>query len=137
MKRVVVDTNVTISALFWGGYPRKLYELIRAGKVTLLLSHAIEAELFRVLSYAKFGLTLTEILPLLNDIRKYAEFVKTISKIEVVAQDPTDNIFIECAWDGKADYLISGDHHLLDLGSYQGIQILKAKDFLLKEGLGE
>ncbi len=52
----------------------------------------------------------------------------------MIDADPTDNVFFECALDGKADYIISGDKHLLDLGLYKGIQILKAKEFLIKEG---
>ena len=55
-------------------------------------------------------------------------------RLTVISADPTDNIFLECAVAGKADYIISGDKHLLDLKSYQGIPIVKARDFLLKEG---
>jgi len=45
----------------------------------------------------------------------------------------SENIFLECALDGKADYIISGDYHLLNIGSYKGIQIVRAKNFLMKE----
>lgn len=105
MRRVVLDTNVTISALFWSGHPRTIYNLVRDRKLTMLISKDIENE-----------------------------FIKTSSKISVITADPTDNIFLECAADGRADYIISGDKHLLDLGTYSGIPILKAKDFLVKEG---
>lgn len=135
MKRIVLDTNVTISAFFWGGHPRAVYDLVKEGKVTLLSSIEIEAEFIRVLSYSKFGLTPAEILPLVNSLRKYVHFIEVKSKIDVVKEDPTDNIFLECALEGNADYIISGDHHLLNnIGSYKGIQIIRAKDFLLKEG---
>ena len=69
MKRIVLDTNVTISALFWKGYPRVVYDLVRQGKVTLLSSVEIEAEFIRVLAYSKFGLAPTEILPIVNNLR--------------------------------------------------------------------
>jgi predicted nucleic acid-binding protein len=52
-----------------------------------------------------------------------------------VLPDPTDNIFLECALDGSADFIISGDRHLLDIKVYRGIEIVKAGEFLLKEGL--
>lgn len=72
MKRLVLDTNVTVSAFFWKGYPRALYDLVREGKVTLLSSIEIEAEFIRILAYPRFGLAPAEILPLVNNLRKYA-----------------------------------------------------------------
>ncbi|MEW6685322.1 MAG: PIN domain-containing protein [Candidatus Edwardsbacteria bacterium] len=53
MKRIVLDTNVTISAFFWRGYPRAVYDLVKEGKLTLLSSIAIEAEFIRVLAYPR------------------------------------------------------------------------------------
>ena len=134
MKRIVLDTNITISAFFWKGYPRVVYDLAREGKVTLLSSLKMEAEFIRVLAYSRFGLTPAEIVPIVNNLREYVQFIEIKSKVDVVKEDLTDNIFLECALDGKADYLISGDHHLLNIGSYEGIQIIRAKDFLIKEG---
>lgn len=132
-KRVVLDTNVTISALFWEGYPRKTYELVKGGKIAMLYSKKIEEEFIRVLGYSKFGLTSSQILPLVNNLRKYAFFVNTRTTVKVINIDPTDNIFIECAIDGKANYIVSGDHHLLNLGNYKKIKIIRAKDFLMQE----
>jgi len=134
VKRIVLDTNITISAFFWKGYPRVVYDLAREGKVTLLSSLKMEAEFIRVLAYSRFGLTPAEIVPIVNNLREYVQFIEIKSKVDVVKEDLTDNIFLECALDGKADYLISGDHHLLNIGSYEGIQIIRAKDFLIKEG---
>jgi len=134
VKRIVLDTNVTISAFFWNGSPRNIYNLVKEKKVLLLSSPEIEKELIRVLSYSRFGLTPSQILPLVNDLRKHSNFIEVKLKIDVIKEDPTDNIFLECAVDGKADYIVSGDHHLLNIGDYKGIQIVKAKDFLIKEG---
>lgn len=134
MKRIVLDTNVTISAFCWRGYPRNVYNLVKEGKVTLLSSIKIEAEFIRVLGYFRFGLTPAEILPIVNNLRKYVHFIEVKSKVDIVKEDLTDNTFLECALDGKADYIISGDHHLLNIGNYKGIQIIRAKDFLIKEG---
>jgi len=133
LKRVVLDTNVTISALFWGGPPRDIYNLIRSGKLAMLVSEAMECEFIRVLGYERFGLSAPEIMPLIRNIRSYATPVAPRAKLAVITADPTDNIFLECALEGKADYIISGDKHLIDLKVYEGIPIIKARDFLLRE----
>lgn len=133
MKRVVFDTNVTVSALFWKGYPRVVYDLVREKRLVMLLSSDMEKEFIRVLGYSKFGLSAKEIPPFVKNLRGHAEFVEIHGKISEIAADPTDNIFLECAVDGEADYIISGDKHLLDLVTYSGIPILKAKDFLIRE----
>ena len=133
MKRVVLDTNIMISALFWRGYPRKVYELVRTGQVIMISCEEMMAEFIRVLSYSRFGLSPPEILPLINNVRRHSHFVELKSKIMIIEADPTDNIFLACAIDGEADYIISGGHHLLDLGNYEGIQIVKPKDFIKVE----
>lgn len=93
----------------------------------------MEKEVIRVLGYPKFGLLARQISPLIENLRSYAEFVEIHSTIAEITADPTDNIFLECAVDGKADYIISGDKHLLELRSYAGIPIVKSKDFLIRE----
>lgn len=132
MKKVVLDTNVTISALFWEGNPRKIYDMAREGKLIMLLSDDMEKEFIRVLGYEKFGLSSQEVLPILRNLRTHARHVETKSKISVIIDDSTDNIFLECALDGSADFIISGDKHLLDVKKYKGIEIVKAEEFLLK-----
>jgi putative PIN family toxin of toxin-antitoxin system len=131
VKKVVLDTNVIISALFWEGNSRKMYDLIRQGKLIMLLSDDMEKELIRVLGYEKFGLSPQEILPFIRSLRTHARHVETKSNISVVIADPTDNIFLECALDGGADFIISGDKHLLDIRVYRGIKIVRAGEFLL------
>ena len=131
MKKVVLDTNVTVSALFWEGNPRKIYDLVREGKLIMLLSDDMEKEFVRVLGYEKFGLSPQEMMPFLRDLRTHAKHVVTKSKISAVIADPTDNIFLECALVGSADFIISGDRHLLDIKVYKGIEIVRAGEFLL------
>ncbi len=133
MKRVVLDTNISISAFFWNGIPRTVYDLAKNQKLILLYSKDIEKELIRVLSYNKFGLIPAEILPIANEYRTTGLFVKVHSSLTVIKEDPTDNIFLNCAVDGNAHYIISGDPHLLNLKKYNGIQIVKAREFLIKE----
>ena len=130
MKKVVLNTNVTISAFFWEGNPRKIYDLIREGKLIMLLSDDMEKEFIRVLGYEKFGLSPQEMMPFLRDLRIHARHVETKSKISVVIADPTDDIFLECAVDGNANFVISGDRHLLDIRVYKGIEIVRGGEFL-------
>jgi putative PIN family toxin of toxin-antitoxin system len=99
VKNVVLDTNVIISAFFWEGHSRAVYDLIRGGKIRLLFSSKMEAELIRVLIYPKFGLTPAEIVPLVNNPRRYVHFIEIKSKLEIIKDDPTDNIFLEWALD--------------------------------------
>lgn len=134
MRLIVLDTNIIISAFFWKGHPRDIYDLAKDEKIILLYSKKLEAELIRVLSYSKFGLTPSEIFPIVNNLRKHVQFIEAKSKIEIIKKDPTDNIFLKCAMDGKADYILSGDHHLLNIDSFKGIPIITAKDFLIREG---
>ncbi len=132
MKNVVLDTNVIISALFWEGNSRKMYDLVRQGKIVMLLSDDLEKELIRVLGYENFALSPQEILPLIMNLRTHARHVETKSTISVVIADSTDNIFLECPLDGGADFIISRDKHLLDLRVYRGINIVKPGECLDK-----
>ncbi len=94
MKRVVVETNVSVASFFRNGYPRKIYELCKNKEIKLFYSREILGELIRVLAYKKFGLTTEEILPIANDFITTAQVVNGTSKINVIMQDPTDNIFL-------------------------------------------
>lgn len=60
----------------------------------------------------------------------FAWIVEGEEIVDVIKDDPADNKYLACAYEGEADYIVSGDHHLLDLGSYQGIDIIKAREFL-------
>ena len=87
------------------------------------------------MAYSEFGLIPSEIFPIVNHLRRHVYFVEEKSSIEIIKNDPTDNMFIECAFDGNANYIISGDHHLLNLEGYKLIKIISAKDFLIRQGL--
>ena len=136
MKKLVLDTNTIISALFWQGHPREILNLIKAGKYELLTSNEIEKELMRVLHYKKFGLNSNEILPIIIDYRSYSKRIHITSQVSLIKDDPTDNIFLDCARDGHANFIISGDHHLLDLKIYENISIVNSTTFLTLESKG-
>jgi len=125
--RVVLDSNVFISALLFGGVPELPIRLAVAGKITLLTSSAILTEVSGVLS-SKFRWTEAQVSDLRKEIRSLAEEIRVISQVSLVA-DAADNRILECAVDGKADFVITGDRHLLDLKEYVGIRIVSPREF--------
>jgi len=129
-RRVVFDTNILISGYLWKGAPRRALDRVRAGQWVLLSSKDTMAEFIRVLAYEKFGLEPAEIEPLIADLRRISEFVQVRSKVQVIEEDLTDNIFLNLAVDGKADIIVSGDRHLLRLKEYRGVLILPVSRFL-------
>jgi len=129
-RRAVFDTNVLISGYLWKGAARQALEKVRSSPWTHLVSKDTTDELIRVLAYSKFNLTAREIDPIVQDLLGFSEFVNVKSRVEVVSADPTDNIFLELALDGKANVIVSGDHHLRDLKSFKDIPILTIRKFL-------
>lgn len=129
-KRVVFDTNVLVSAYLWTGPARRALEKVRSGEWTLLNSRGATDELIRVLAYDKFGLTPSEIQPIIRDLTEISEFVDVRTRVEIITRDPTDNVFLSLAIDGKADAIVSGDHHLLDIRKFKGIPIITVRKFL-------
>ena len=131
MKKVVLDTNVVISALLFGGETVRLVSLWQTGAFSWLASAAIIQEYARVLAYPKFKLTEAEIRELLNeDILPFVTAVRVGKVPRVIRQDPSDDEFLACALTGKADAIVSGDHHLLELKRYREIPILDVRTFL-------
>jgi putative PIN family toxin of toxin-antitoxin system len=129
--RIVLDTSVLISALLFRGLPSRLIPLWKKGKVTPLVSSQVLKEYLRVLAYPKFELTAEEIKAIIGaELLPFVEAVRVRSKFHVISKDPSDDKFLELALDGKADFLISHDRHLLELGVFQRIKILSAAEFL-------
>ncbi len=126
---VVIDTNVLISSL-WGGNPGKVIELWDKNRFTALISREILDEYLDVLSRFKAADEDIEQFIMLFMSREKAAIVKTHAKLSIIKNDPADNKFIECAVYGKANYIISGDKHLLGLGKYNKIKIMTPAEFL-------
>ena len=132
MKSVVIDTNVIVSALLFGGKPAKLIQLWKAGQIQPLISKEITEEYLRVLAYPKFNLSENDIGFLLNhEILPYFKAVKIKSGRwkTTIEDDPSDDMFIRCAVSGICKIIISGDRHLLDLKTYGKIRILSVSLF--------
>ncbi len=127
--RVVIDSNVLISGLFWAGQPRKVVDLATAGAFQALTSPALLAELEDVLS-EDFIVPESRILLILRDILSYAEIISPDEDPPTAVRDAGDVKVIACAIAGNADYIVTGDKDLLVLGQVQGIPILTVKGFL-------
>ena len=127
--RAIFDTNILVSAVFWRGGPYRCLLAAQAGIVELILSEPILSEFQRVL-IGKFHLTSGQVEENLAAMRATATLVKIAGTLHVVSDDPDDDKFIETAQVARAEYLISGDRHLLSLGSYEGVTILNARAFL-------
>jgi uncharacterized protein len=127
--RVVIDTNVFISAIL-GGRLGIIVEEWQAGKFTLIVSEAIAREYLTVISRPKFNISRREIINVTDYLLKTVEFVTPLESVTVVEADPTDNKFLEAALQGKVDYVVSGDAHLLDLKVFRDIPIVSAREFI-------
>lgn len=126
--RVVADSNIIISAAYLGGTPERVLHLARQGEIALFYSPFILEEVTRILKGKKFRWTDSRIQDAL------ASFPATLitpggRRLNVVEDDP-DNRILECALAARADYLVTGDSHLLDVGRYFRTQILTAREFL-------
>ena len=129
--RAVVDTNVLISATFWTGRPKRILNRIRHGEITFLTSQILLDELKDILirTDKPFRLTKTEAEHVVTVMRNLAEIIQPHSNL-AICRDKNDNKVLECAVDGQAEWIITGDQHLLELRSFQGIRIVTPQDFL-------
>ena len=131
VKRIVIDTNVVISAFLFGGEPGELVPLWKNGRIEPLASKEIVDEYLRVLTYPNFGLSQKEIdFILYQEILPHFEIVRAKPGPIIVRDDPSDDKFIRCAEAGNAKTIISGDQHLLRLKRYRAIEIMTPAQFL-------
>ena len=121
MLKVVLDTNVLISAILFGGKPRMIFELILEGELKLGMSQSIMNELYSVLARPKFDFPASWLDLTMSEMKAIAD---------VISEDPDDNRIIECAISSGADFLISSEKHLLNLEMYRGIPICDPATFL-------
>lgn len=128
--RTVLDTNVLISSLvFPQGSLGGIWKPLQEGKYTLLLSPFIVSEAGRKLR-EKFGWEESRIQKTLRAVVRKAEVFQPKTVPQAIPDDPDDNHIIACAVEGRAELIVSGDRHLLKLGSYEGIPIVRPADFL-------
>lgn len=129
-KRIVVDTNVLISAVFFKGKPDVILEAWRTGKLEMILSHEILEE------YSKVLKRLSERYPSIDTSGILSMFTTCCRMIvpeaigKQICEDPDDDKFIAAAIGGEAETIISGDKHLLEVKGYSGIEVLRPAEFI-------
>lgn len=133
--KVVLDTNILISATFWSGAPFQIMCLIDQGKVELVLSKEILAEYDNVVHSSEIleKVDTFQQLAIAAAVQKIlfrAKLVEPKTKLDIVKADPDDNKIIEAAVEGRADYIISSDRHLTDLKKFGNIKVITPIEFL-------
>ena|SRR3989338_6526658 len=127
--KVVLDTNVFISGIFWSGnYCSQLINKWKNKEIELVSSIEIIKELVETLKSFKVSMSDGVIEEWKTLILKNSILVESLSKIEAIKDDPDDNKFLEVAVDGKAELIVSQDKHLLNLKEYNGIKIVKPEE---------
>lgn len=136
MYRVVLDANQIVSAFLKStGHPAKLLDLFKEGVFEVVISPSIIEEMECVLNYPRLqkyhGRTRQEIKQFLALFKDLCINIPVENKRGIIVEDdPTDDKYVVCAIEGDADFIISGDKHLLNLGSYKNIKILTVRKFL-------
>ena len=129
--RLVLDTNVLVSALLFAGPLSHLVSLWRERRIVLLLSKDVFIEYLRVLAYPKFKLSGKEIKALVEEyVLPFAEMVTVAETPAIIREDPADDKFLALVAAGRARHIVSGDKHLLVLREYRGVKIATPREFL-------
>jgi hypothetical protein len=120
--------------MIWGGSPAKIIKAAEDGRIVILVSAEIVKEISRTLAYPRLrriyegaGVSRQELMETVLRIGKFVEVAKSVN---IIREDPADNKFLECALAGEADYLVSGDKHVLKIGAYKRTEILVVNVFL-------
>ena len=134
MKKIkaVFDTNILVSAWFWKGAESKLVELAEEGTIEAYTSLQLLTELKKALKYPKFRLEQSEIDGISDYYALVLKIVEPKHTANIIVEDPEDNRVIECADEAEADYIVSGNHHLLNLRKHENTRIVKAREMLLE-----
>ncbi len=127
--RIVLDTNILISAFFWDGNERRVVLKCRNKKHQSVSSLTIIEELNKVL-FEKFEVPDEEISKYVQEILFFSEIVFTKGNLDVIEEDPDDNHILETAVEGNAALIVTGDNHLLQLETYEDIKIISSSDLL-------
>ncbi len=130
MIRAVIDTNITVSGLLFGGLPLKIIRAALARRFEWVTSPALIDELERVLRSEKFALSDHEIQALTTPILGMAEIIVPEKTINAITRCPADNRVLECAIEGQCSIIVSGDRRdLLSLKRYHHVEIVTVRHF--------
>jgi putative PIN family toxin of toxin-antitoxin system len=133
--KVVLDTNILISAFLWQRGAKEIFNLTKGNKIQICVTKEILDEFYRVLNYPKFSSRLKLIgkIPeeIINEFLEIVKFYPTKRfKTIIVKADPSDDKFLSCALSSEASFIISGNKHLLNLRRFKGIPIISPREFL-------
>lgn len=126
----MLDTNVLISAIMYGGNPRKVLESVISGSIQISVSEDLIQELQDVLQRPQFGLSIQFVHNTVAELTALAEWVAPKKHHHLVEEDPSDNLVLDCAVEAEADYLVTGDSHLLRLQKCGKVRIVTPQDIL-------
>lgn len=128
--RVVLDTNVFVSGVFFGGPPGRILEAWRDGEVEVVISHEILEEYVRVGEKLSAQFPGTDLGLALELVAAWATLVASQPLPEPVCRDADDDKFLACALAASVQYIVSGDRDLLEISPYEGITILRPRAFV-------
>ena len=137
--KVVLDTNIVVSAAICeDGNPAKVFEMLLLEEITNHTTEQIIDEIKKVMARPKITkrLSMVEVGFIVSNFERFSQKIKTKEVINEVKDDPDDNKFIECAVAASADYIITGDEHLLKIKEFRGIRIVSCTEFLEIVGQG-
>ena len=135
MIKAVLDANVFVSAVLKpASNPGRILDLVRNGSIRLYVAPKILEELRTTLLYPRLRKLHRKspewISKFIRELSSLAEMMPGKISVSVIEEDPSDNIYLACAAEGRVDFIVSGDKHLLKLEEYQGISIVNPADFL-------
>jgi putative PIN family toxin of toxin-antitoxin system len=131
LKRVVLDTNILVSALLFRGEVSKIYTLWNTGAITPVISKDTFNEFMDVLGYPKFKLTRDEIKAIIDEeVLPYFEVIDNVKQVSGVCKDPDDDKFIACAIIAGVELIVSGDAALCKVKKYKTVKVVSASEFL-------
>lgn len=128
--KVVIDTNVIVSAFGWGGKPADIIRLITSGKILNFTSVEMLTELKKVVGYPRLAFSETSQAEIIEIIFNVSSIVEIHKSVNIIDDDAEDNKILGCAISAGAEFVISGDKHLLTLKNFEGIKIVTPEEFI-------
>jgi putative PIN family toxin of toxin-antitoxin system len=128
--KVILDTNVLVSGIFFKGPPYRIFQIWKKGQIEIVISHEILAEYRRVIQDLSTHFPHIDISNLFEMITLKAHLTLALALHPQICDDPDDDKFFSAALASKTSIIISGDKHLLDKSGFSGITVLKPRIFL-------
>lgn len=128
--KIILDTNVFVSGIFFSGPPYQILKAWRNGTLTLVISDEIFQEYNRVSKLLGEQFPMIDLQPILDLVRTRAKLYSVQCLPEAVTDDPDDDKFLACAIASKSKIIVSGDRHLLKVNGFREIKIIRPREFV-------